>query len=160
MAVAAPGRAPARALGSAWVGLSAALALHVTDEAVTGFLSVWNPTALEARARLPWLPIPVVRFEVWLGGLIAAVALAFAFSPVFFRGGGRLRPFAYMVSALMIGNGLGHIAGTIAGHTFADIRFPRPAPGFYSSPLLIAAAVWLIVELRRSRNFRTAGFKD
>jgi hypothetical protein len=28
---------------AAWVGLCAALALHVTDEALTGFLDVYNP---------------------------------------------------------------------------------------------------------------------
>lgn len=156
MPAAGPARAPVAtpALGHAWLALCAALALHVTDEALTGFLSVWNPTALELRARVPWLPLPVFRFEVWLGGLIAAVALAFTLSPVFFRGGGKLRLPAYVVAALVgVGNGLGHIAGTIAGRTFPDIRFPRPAPGFYSSAFLIAAAVWMIVELRRSAKF-------
>ncbi|MGI9101104.1 MAG: hypothetical protein ACR2IF_01550 [Terriglobales bacterium] len=141
------------ALGRAWLALCCALALHITDEALTGFLSVWNPTATELRARLPWLPVPIFRFEVWLGGLIAAVALAFAISPIFFRGGGKLRLPAYLVAAFVgIGNGLGHITGTILGHTFADIRFARPAPGFYSSPLLIAAAVWVMAELRRSHE--------
>ncbi len=54
----------------------------------------------------------------------------------------------------MVGNGVGHIAGTIVGHTVPGVTFARPAPGFYSSPLLIAAAVWVMVELRRSRNPR------
>ena len=29
--------------GRAWLGLAGALALHVTDEALTDFLSVYNP---------------------------------------------------------------------------------------------------------------------
>ena len=38
------------------------------DEALTGFLSVYNPTVIEIKGRLPWLPLPVYSFEVWLGG--------------------------------------------------------------------------------------------
>ena len=37
-------------LGIAWVMMWVALALHVTDEALTGFLSVYNPTVLALRA--------------------------------------------------------------------------------------------------------------
>ena len=66
---------------------------------------------------------------------------------VFFRGGGFLRVPAYAFSLLMLGNGVGHIVVTFIGHTVPEVTFPRPAPGFYSSPLLIAAAVWLIREL-------------
>src|SRR5512146_3175309 len=138
-------------LGRAWVTFSAAVALHVTDEALTGFLGVWNPTVAAVHARWPWFPMPTFSFSVWLGGLIAAVLLAFALSPLFFRGGGGLRIPAYVAAALIgVGNGLGHTVATILGHTAPEVTFPRPAPGFYSSPLLIATAVWVIVELRRN----------
>jgi hypothetical protein len=138
-------------LGRAWLALCVAIALHVTDEALTGFLGVWNPTVAAIHARWPWSPLPTFRFDIWLGGLIAAVLIAFAVSPVFFRGGGALRVPAYVVAALVgIGNGLGHTVATVLGHTAPEVTFPRPAPGFYSSPLLMAAAVWVIVELRRS----------
>ena len=33
-------------LGRAWIALWVALAVHVFDESVTGFLSVYNPTVL------------------------------------------------------------------------------------------------------------------
>ena len=138
-------------LGRAWLAFCAALALHVTDEALSGFLRVWNLTVAAVHARWPWFPMPAFRFEVWLGGLIAGVLLLFTISPLFFRGGGRLRVAAYVVAALIgVGNGLGHTVATILGHTAPEVRFPRPAPGFYSSPFLIAAALWLIYELRRS----------
>jgi hypothetical protein len=138
-------------LGWSWLALCTALALHVTDEALTGFLGVWNPTVAAMHQRWPWFPAPTFRFDVWLGGLIALVAVLFAAAPRFFRGGGILRLPAYFFSALIgVGNGLGHTVATILGHTVPEVRFARPAPGFYSSPLLIAAAVWVIAELRRT----------
>jgi hypothetical protein len=138
-------------LGRAWLALCAALALHVTDEAFTGFLGVWNPTVAALHVRWPWFSMPTFRFDVWLAGLIALVVVLFAASPRFFHGAGVLRLPAYVFAALIgVGNGLGHTVATILGHTVPEVRFARPAPGFYSSPLLIAAAVWVIVELRRT----------
>jgi hypothetical protein len=138
-------------LGWAWLALCAALALHVTDEALTGFLSVYNPTVEEMRQRIPWFPMPVFRFDVWLGGLILATVLLFALAPLAFSNARRWRWGAHAFAALMIANGLGHTAGTIAGRTVASVTFARPMPGFYSSPLLVAASVWLLLELQRSR---------
>jgi hypothetical protein len=138
-------------LGQAWLALCIALVLHVADEALTGFLSLWNPTVAAVHLRWPWFPMPTFRFDLWLGGLIVGVVLLFSVSPQFYRGGGALRLPAYLIAVLIgVGNGLGHTVATILGHTVPEVRFARPAPGFYSSPLLIAAAVWLIVELRRT----------
>ncbi|PYT53157.1 MAG: hypothetical protein DMG43_09725 [Acidobacteria bacterium] len=39
--------------GRAWLFLCLAFAAHVTDEALTGFLAVYNPTILAVRAQLP-----------------------------------------------------------------------------------------------------------
>ncbi len=140
-----------RSLGRAWVLLSLALALHVADESLTNFLGVWNPTVAAIRGRFPWAPLPTFGFEVWLTGLILAVLLLLALSPQMFHGARWMRPIAYALAIIMIGNGLGHIVGTIAGRTVSSVHFARPAPGFYSSPVLIAAAVWLLVQLRRTR---------
>lgn len=149
-----PANRPAgtRQLGRAWAALAIALALHIIDEAATGFLSVYNPTVLALRVRYSWLPLPTFTFRDWLAGLIAADLLLFALAPLFFRGGRPLRRLAWIFSVLMIGNGLGHILGTITGRTVESVRFARPAPGFYSSPLLIAASLWMLVELWRTRQ--------
>src|SRR5215831_8149957 len=98
-------------LGIAWLGFCAALALHVTDEALTGFLSVYNPTILAFRPPGWWFP-PTFEFRAWLGGLVAGIALLLALSPLFFRGARRVRPAAYVL-AVMVGilNALGHITG-------------------------------------------------
>ena len=141
---------PSRQLGIAWIALCVALALHVADEALTGFLSIYNPTVLALRARYAWFPMPVFEFTGWLSGLVIAVAVLLALSPVAFRGDRWLRPLAYVFAVVMLLNGIGHTLGTIFGHTLPSITFPRPMPGFYSSPFLLAASVNMIVQLRRS----------
>ncbi|SPF34847.1 membrane hypothetical protein [Candidatus Sulfopaludibacter sp. SbA4] len=142
--------------GPAWLALAAALALHVTDEALTGFLGVYNPTVAAIRARLPWLPIPVFRFDIWLALLIAGILLLAALAPAAFHGNRYLRRAGYTLAALMLSNGGSHILGTIAGRTVAAVRFPRPMPGFWSSPLLIAASLWLLFSLRTSAHAAAA----
>lgn len=139
-----------RQLGRAWVLLCLGLLLHVTDEALTGFLSVYNPTAVVIRQRFPWLPVPQFDFQSWLIALLIGVAILLALSPFLYRGAVWMRPIAYGFSAIMIVNALGHTAGTIAGRSLGPIRFPRPMPGFYSSPVILAAALYLLVRLRRS----------
>jgi hypothetical protein len=145
---------PNTKLGAAWICLCVAVAAHITDEAVTGFLSVYNPTVIELRSRLGWWPMPTFAFRDWLGGLILLVAVLLLLSPFMFHGARWMRPIAYILSVIMIGNALGHTAGTIFGRTVASIRFPRPMPGFYSSPLLLLASIFLLVELRKTRKRR------
>lgn len=64
--------------GWAWVALCLALAIHVIDEALTDFLSVYNPMIKALRQRWRFLPLPTFSFGVWLSGLILAVILLFA----------------------------------------------------------------------------------
>jgi hypothetical protein len=49
--------------GRAWFLLTAALALHVLDEATTGFLHLYNPTVTAMRARWGWFPMPTFEFS-------------------------------------------------------------------------------------------------
>jgi len=41
---------------------------------------------------------------------------------------------------------------TVLGQTVSTVRFPRPAPGFYSSPLLLIASIYLFARLRATRR--------
>jgi hypothetical protein len=138
--------------GAAWLLLCLALALHVTDEALTGFLNVYNPTVIALREKAPWLPLPTFNFTVWLAGLILAVAVLSILSIFVFRGDRWIRYLAYFFAIMMIGNALVHTIGTVLGHTAQTIRFPRPMPGFYSSPFLLVASIYLLVQLRRQRT--------
>jgi hypothetical protein len=132
----------------AWLALVAALALHVADEALTGFLDVYNPTVVALRDQLGWFPMPVFRFENWLAGLVVFVAVLALLTPLVERGPRALRAAAVVFAGLMTLNGAAHIAGTVAGRTVATVRFERPMPGFWSSPFLIAAAVHFIIRVR------------
>ena len=122
--------------GVAWLALCVALAIHVTDEALTDFLSVYNPAARAIRARFPFLPLPTFTFPVWLGGLIAVTVLLFALAPAAFRGEPGMRPAAYVFGVVMAGNGLLHIGGSIYRK--------KLLPGTYSAPVILAAAVYLL----------------
>lgn len=134
--------------GQGWLALCCAFVAHVTDEALTGFLSVYNPTVLALRARLGWWPMPTFAFRPWLTGLIVANLVLLALAPLAFRGARRLRPIAYFFAVVMLLNGIGHTLGTLFGQTVASVHFSRPMPGFYSSPLLLAASIYLLYQLR------------
>jgi hypothetical protein len=128
----------------AWATLCGAFALHVIDEAANNFLAWYNANALAIRARLPWLPIPVFTFRVWITGLAIAVLALTALTPLVRRGRRWLLPLAYVYGVVHTANAIGHISVSIAGRWFA--------PGVYSSPVLLAAALWLLYETNRVRR--------
>ena len=140
----------ASGFGSAWFALCVAFALHILDEATTGFLDVYNPTLSVLRERWGWFPMPTFEFREWLIMLMVGCALLFCLTPVAARGMRGLRPLAWIYAAIMFLNGLGHTLFSILGHTVASVTFSRPAPGFYSSPFLFIASVWLMFRLRRT----------
>ena len=141
-----------RKLGIAWILLCVGFALHVVDEASTGFLAVYNPTVDALRERLGYWPMPKFEFREWLTGLIVAVVVLFACSPFVFRGQRWIRPLSYVFAIIMLLNGLGHSYVTILGHTVSSVHFQRPAPGSYSSPLLLATSIYALIQLRRTRR--------
>jgi hypothetical protein len=128
----------------AWVALCLALAVHVADEALTDFLSVYNPAVISIRERLPWAPLPTFTFEVWLGGLIVAVIVLSSLTVLVLRGARLMTPLSYAFGALMLGNGLLHITGSL--------QLGRPMPGVYSAPLLLGASVYLLFTVNRFRR--------
>ena len=137
--------------GAPWLAVCAAFALHIADEALTGFLDVYNPTVLAMQRRWGWFPMPTFEYREWLVGLIVGWTILACLAPLAFRGERWLRPLAWVYAGIMLANGLGHTLFTILGRTVASVTFPRPAPGFYSSPFLLAASLWMIVRLRHTR---------
>lgn len=153
MSTTVPARRPAsglpRRFGDAWLSLAAALALHVTDEALTGFLDFYNPIVLAIRSRVPGLLLPTFTFPVWLAGLAVGIALLVALAPAARQGRRWLVLLALPFSVLMVGNGLAHVIGSLYLH--------RLLPGVISSPVLIAAATaTLLAAIRLTRTAPTA----
>ncbi|MGD2152663.1 MAG: HXXEE domain-containing protein [Gemmatimonadales bacterium] len=127
--------------GIAWLGLTVALALHVLDESLHGFLSYYNPAALAIRDWLPLVAPPTFSFEVWLVGLIVGVIVLLASSPLAFRRVRWLRPVALGLSVIMIFNAGIHITWSLA--------LGEVVPGTYTAPVLLAAALCLLVAAVR-----------
>jgi hypothetical protein len=119
----------------AWLLLVAALAVHVVDEALTGFLDFYNPLVLELRASLGWFPMPTFTRGVWLAGLALLVVTLAALGPAVRRGLTGTRIASWIFGAIMLLNGLGHLLGSL--------YFRRWLPGATSAPLLLVASVML-----------------
>ncbi len=122
------------------MGLCAALAIHVVDEAVTDFLAVYNPAVLDICERYPSIPLPTFTFETWIALLIFAVVALTAASYFVWKGRWAMRPISHVFALVMLLNGLLHIAWSI--HEW------KLMPGVYSSPLLLVASIALIVYTR------------
>lgn len=127
-----------------------AFGLLIVDEATNGFLAVYNPTVTILGERWEWFPLPTYDFRRWLSGLIMAWILLLCLTPVATRGMRGLRPLAWIFAVVMFLNGIGHTLFSILGRTVSPVTFPCPAPGFYSSPFLFAASLWLMTRLRRT----------
>lgn len=130
--------------GVAWLALSIVLALHVVDEALTDFLSFYNPLVERLRERFGFWPMPTFDFVPWIAGLATAVTALLALTPFAFREAGWMRPLAYAFGLLMLLNGLGHSLGSL--------YFGQLLPGVYTSPLLLIASIYLLVEAAALRR--------
>jgi len=131
-----------RHFGAAWVTFALALALHVTDEATHDFLTTYNQNARAIRARLPLLPIPTFTFKSWLTLLILGILLLLCLSPLAYRGVSWLR-----IAARPLAIVVGILNATL--HISSSIYYQRWMPGVYSSPFLLAAAIFLLWSSRR-----------
>ena len=133
-----------RTFGHAWIALGLALAIHVADEAANDFLSLYNPTALAIQQRLGFGFPPTFSFAGWLTGLMLIVLAWLSLAPLAYAGRRWLLPLATVLSVIHIANGI--------GHSLTSLWLERPVPGVFSSPLLIASAIWMLVVVHRIRG--------
>ena len=137
--------APPERHARAWLVLVAALALHVLDEALTGFLDFYNPLVLQLRESLGFWPMPTFTFGVWLSGLVALVVILALLTPAVRRGAAGTRFVSWVLAVIMLGNGIAHLAGSV--------YYRRWLPGATSAPLLLVASIMLMnATLARSRR--------
>ena len=129
----------------AWATLTAAFAAHVLDEATHDFLAWYNPAALAIRDRLgvSFFP-PTFGFTTWLAGLVLAVVVLAALTPLLRERRPWLLAASYVYGVIHLLNGFAHLIVSVTGR--------RLAPGVLSAPFLVAAAAWLLVETERVRR--------
>jgi hypothetical protein len=121
---------------TAWLVLTAALTAHIADEAVTGFLDLYNPAVQAMRERHRWLLLPTFTFRSWIALLALAVVGLLILSYWVRRGTWWTRYAAGAYALLMLSNGLAHLIFSVYKHAWM--------PGAYTSPLLLAAALFLL----------------
>jgi hypothetical protein len=119
---------------AAWLLLAGTLALHVLDEALTGFLDFYNPLVLRIRPVGSPFP-PTFDFGPWLTGLIVLIVVLVLLTPAVRRGAAGTRAASWIFTVLMFLNGVGHLAGSAS--------FERWLPGATTAPLVIVASVYL-----------------
>ena len=134
----------------AWMVMCGVLAIHVADEALTGWLDWYNPTVREIHEQYPIVLLPLLlptfSFGIWLSLLIFAVVALSAASYFVWTGRWAMRPISHVFAVFMFGNGLLHIAHSIYMREFM--------PGVYTSPLLLAASIPLIIYTRAYQRER------
>lgn len=122
----------------AWILLCAVLAVHIADEAFTGFLDLWNPTVRNMRQRTPWLIIPTFTFPVWIS-LLALAVIGFLILSRWIGRDLRWTVYAcYAFAAIMSANAIAHLAFSIYKSQWMS--------GSYTSPILLAASIHLAVQ--------------
>ena len=134
----------------AWMALCGALAVHVADEALTGWLDWYNPTVRaiheQYQSVLLRILLPTFTFTIFLSLLIFAVVMLTAASYFVWKGRWAMRPISHVFAVVMLTNGLVHIAHSI--------YMRELMPGVYTSPLLLAASITLIVYTRAYQRAR------
>jgi hypothetical protein len=120
----------------AWLLLTLALALHIFDEAMTGFLQFYNPLVSDTGKLFGLLRLPMFTFGIWIGGLSVLILICLSMTLLVRRGGKIIRVICTAFGLLMIFNSLGHILGSI--------YYGRLLPGFMSSPILFLAALYVV----------------
>ena len=127
--------------GVAWIGMTVAIALHVVDELATGFLPAYNAVVTAMRESYAWFPLPTLSFAAWITGLGIGITVMFLLTPFVFAARRWLRPVAFFLSVLMVANALGHMA--------ISLYIDSLAPGVFSSPVVLLAAIALFVTTYR-----------
>jgi hypothetical protein len=102
----------------------------VADEALTGFLPIYNSTVQEMRSEYAWFPMPTFEYRGWLVGLIVANVVFLLLTPFAFRNAPWLRPIAYFFAGVHLLNGTATRWQQSSARPFLRSTFRAPHPVF------------------------------
>jgi hypothetical protein len=128
-------------IGRPWLALCFCLAVHVAEEAFTGFLPFYSDATRAVSELFPFVTSPslVLAASMWMG--VAFVGILTALAPFAYRGVGWMRVATIGVALIALANVSGHIGGSmLAGQAL---------PGVYTTPLLAVAGVYALVSAWR-----------
>ncbi|MDX1700659.1 MAG: hypothetical protein R3250_08585 [Melioribacteraceae bacterium] len=118
-----------------WISLTFAFTIHIIDEALNDFLSIYNPIVTNFNESFGFLIFPVFSFSQWLVGLIIANIILYSLSIYAYRNKKWFRYLSFIYSSIMILNAIGHITGSI--------YLGKSIAGLYSAPLLLVGGIYL-----------------
>ena len=130
----------------AWIILTVALTLHVLDEALNDFLSIYNPLVALINQRMGFSFFPIFSTTKWLTGLMIGIIILFGFSFFAYREKKWILSLSYFYGVLMLLNGLGHFLGSL--------YYSKLIAGIYTSPLLLGGSIYLIWSTTRTIKSR------
>lgn len=120
----------------AWIILTLALTLHVLDEALNDFLSIYNPLVELINNRIAFTFFPIFSTMEWLTGLTIVIIILFGLSFFAYHKKKWIVYLSYFYGILMLLNGMGHILGSF--------YYSKLIAGVYTSPLLLVGSIYLI----------------
>jgi hypothetical protein len=132
---------PERRCYFAWLLLCGVLSAHVADEALTGFLDLYN-----AAVTAMGLPSLQFTFPVWITLLALAIAGLLILSYWVRRGTWWTVHAGYVFAFLMLANGIAHLSFSIHRRAWMS--------GAYTSPVLVAASLNLGTATVRRTSYR------
>ena len=136
------GREREHVRGRVWLVLCLALAVHVVDEALSGFVPQANNLLRGIAREFQLSGAPQLSFAGWLVVVSVAVLLLLMLTGSVSRRASMTRLFPHAVAWVLLANGLGHIA--------VSVSVGRMMAGVLSSPLLLLVSIWALARLRHA----------
>jgi len=133
----------------AWFILCAALALHIAEEATNGSYLVYGETLDFLRQVFPSLHIPTFQYTVWLLDISGAILVLLSLTWLVQKRYQIMRPASFALATFTTANAMLHILSSLA--------FDRVLAGTITSPLLLAASLFLLLSVPRSDDAKANG---
>lgn len=133
----------------AWFVLSAALALHIAEEATSGAYLVYGETLDFLRQIYPQLAIPPFKFSVWLFDITGTILVLLSLTWLVQKRFRIMRPASFALATFTTANAMMHILFSLASD--------RVLAGTLTSPLLLAASLFLLLSIPRDSDAKVNG---
>lgn len=133
----------------AWILLSAVLALHIAEEATSGTYLIYGETLDFLRQIYPQLAIPPFKYDVWLLNITGTILVLLSLTWLVQKRYQIMRPASFALAIFTTANATIHILLSLASD--------RVLAGTLTSPLLLAASLFLLLSIPRADDAKANG---